>query len=230
MMESAVSPGVAAPMSSPHGPATRSSSSSSTAGLEQTLAAAGLVAARSERADVEGIGLEHSLIAGTSNLSSCVRTTTAVSLPRLNLRRARPRARQRSGRRRSGSGPSSRTCPARRRRSCASRAALPAAELLGGVDGPEDEQPRRRSEHVGEHLAPLVLDEMAPAPAKRVAFFGGECARAFALSLHDREQDAAFVPGEQVADLADYSRVGLLDEDVDLTPAGESDRRAPCRR
>ena len=57
-IDSAVSACVSAPMSRPHGPWIRASFSSLDAGLEQALAATLLVAARAERADVEGLGLE----------------------------------------------------------------------------------------------------------------------------------------------------------------------------
>ena len=60
-IESAVSGCVSAPRSRPHGPEIRSSCLLGDAGLEQALAAALLVPARAERADVERLGLERRL-------------------------------------------------------------------------------------------------------------------------------------------------------------------------
>ena len=48
-------------------------------GLQQPLPASLLVAARAEGADVERVRPDAAFSAGTSNLSSCVSTTTAVA-------------------------------------------------------------------------------------------------------------------------------------------------------
>ena len=97
--------------------------------------------------------------AGMSNFSSCVRTTTAVAWS------GRTRASASSGHATIsssalGTRSASRSVP----RASATIVRQPSAfaaraQRLGGVDRAEDEQPRRRPEHVREDASPVELDD-----------------------------------------------------------------------
>ena len=85
-----------------------------------------------------------------------------------------------------------------------------AAELLGGVDAADDEQARRRPEHLGEDADAVQLEHAARARRHlRVDPLAG------ALALEHRHRH-----GRLLRQLA----LEGLDEDVDLAAAGEADR------
>ena len=165
MIESAVSCWVSAPMSRPQGPCDRSSASSAHTRLEQPLAPALLVAARAERADVEASPASAPISAGSSNLSSWVRTTIAVWWSGATSASAS-----------SGHASSELVCRGnplgrQERRARIGDDRRPAeqlcrtAERLRGVDRAVDEQARRGPVPLREHLRPVVELEQLVAPS-----------------------------------------------------------------
>ena len=114
-----------------------------------------------------------------------------------------------------------------------------ATQRLGGVDGAEDEEPRRRPEHVGEDAPPVDLDDAgcgrrgsapvacvasSPGPRRPPRRSRGRAARLHVLASSigedgRRARRASATRAQPVDELG----VGRLDVDVDLAPARQPD-------
>src|SRR6266513_677976 len=113
-------------------------------------------------------------------------------------------------------------------------------QLLGGVDRPNHQQPRRRSVNLGKHLPPVIeLEQLVATAAHQVVDVAGELVWPFTeslsrlghqqlgaerLALDDGEQDCPLL-GLEDLEQAPHKLVGCpVDEHVDLAAAGQPDR------
>ena len=157
----------------------RSSSSSATPSSSSSRAAApGSSASRASRCRTPR-SRAHPAASGRSNLSSCVRTTTAVPRRARRARAPRPATARSSSSALGSRSRRGKAWPRVRRRSSASRAASPPrTERLGGVDGAVDEEARRRNEDVGEDRPAFLLEHVSCGHGARAA-----CSRAGVVEL-----------------------------------------------
>ncbi len=110
------------------------------------------------------------------------------------------------------------------------------AERLGGVDGAEDDEPRRRPVHLGVDPVALALEQAVPLDVRGER---GQLRRPVAdglarveedeqlgsrvLALEHREADRALLVRDDLEQPLAQRRVEPVDPDVDLAAAGEAD-------
>ena len=212
-IETAVSAGVCAPRSIPAGPASRSSSSSSSPPRAGARAASpGCAGSRSRRRRTprrqrggQRGHVEPLLVREHDDGVVAVRSQAAPAPRPATRRRARPGSAAARGSRAQAAG---------RPRRCASRGLRGAAELLGGVDRADDQQARRRAEHLREDRLAAEL-EHAARPRLDLAR-PDHAPLAGPLALENRQRDRGLARLGQLA-------LEALDEDVDLPTARQAD-------
>src|SRR5436190_2195358 len=176
------------------------------AGLAEPLAPPLLVAARAERADVESVARERAGQRRQVELVVMGEDDHGRAEIRLHLgeRLLRPGDDDLVGARHPLAGREARTRVCHDRRPAEELG--PAAKRFRGVHRPVHDEARRRPVHVGEHLQPVRLHDVAAAAPQRgrrqlrqlrrrlaqgAAVLEHEQLRAHALALHDGEDDGA---------------------------------------